>query len=350
MLFTLFLTLGALSALGKRPEIGVLAKMESSSPSDALQDAAKIVHGIMLQAGNATDHISADDQALLQSVIDVIDSSIFGSMNSSHRADVNALAAAVAAASQCNTDFAARLAPDGDLGGLEAGVNSAQADLDVLLDEFHAAIMDRDTKRTALNSHMDMISIPPGCPDLPDDRTKPALDVYFEQSDYSNWYTAQQASYDVFNTAFDDSETTLDEVVERYAVQLAKRNIRYCDWKYGLEWACTKFQTCFDDESNDYLNTLIPSIEADVAARKDAFKAGTRIIAQIGFLLGTNVSPEPPSTIDDSRYDMVYPTVPVKDTCPLELLDDKKYNPEVQCAPTPTAEDIEELVHEMAAQ
>jgi len=347
MLFTFLLTLATCQSFGMRPDMGILSKVVTSNPSVALQEAAKIVHGIMLQR-NATDHISEDDQALLRSVVDLIDKSIFGSMDSSHQADVNALAAAVAAANQCNTDFAARLASDGDLGGLQTSVNSAQGDLDVLLDEFHTAILDRDTKRATLETHMDMIAVPPGCPGLPD-RTKPSLDVYFDQSDYANWYTAQQASYDVVNTAFEDSETTLDDVVERYAVQLATRNVRYCDWKDALEKGCTNFNTCFDDEANAFLNTLIPQIEDDVEKRKEAFKSGTVIIAQIEFLLGTNASSEPPTDIDVSRYDMEYPPLPSKDSCPLELLDDPKFNPEVTCA-APSAEETLEQVEEMAAE
>jgi len=52
------------------------------------------------------------------------------------------------------------------------------------------------TKWEEFDSHMQIIAAAPAAyPGFPA-RTKPALDVYFEKSEYSSWFAAKQASYE----------------------------------------------------------------------------------------------------------------------------------------------------------
>ena len=71
-----------------------------------MQTAAGIVDGILAQTKNATDRMTDD----------LVQSSIYGSMDSSHAADEAALAAGKRAVEECNANTAARQAPFGDLG------------------------------------------------------------------------------------------------------------------------------------------------------------------------------------------------------------------------------------------
>jgi len=344
MLFTFVLTAAAGHSLGMRPEhsalsqtanfakLGLLAKTARSDPVKALKDAAAAVDSIMLEAGNATEHMSDDDQALLTSVVDLIDKTIYGSMDSSHNADEAAIAGAIADAEQCNSGYAARIAEGGDLYGLQQGAIGFQNVLNGLQDTVDAKTEVNNTKWSELSSHMSMIAAPPACAELPE-RTKPALDVYFEKSDYVNWYTAQQASYAVVNSAFETNDADLTTALQAYAVGLAQRDTSYCDWKTELEAGCGLFNGCFQSKSDAYLVTLKPALEEDMQARIEAYKAGQTIIAQVNFLLGLSADSAPPSNIDTSRYELQFPPLPAQGSCVLEVMDDAIWVPTVSCAP-----------------
>merc|ERR1719203_2417944 len=84
----------------------------------ALKTANGIMNSILLQAGNATDHLSDDDAKLLRSVIELVETSIYGSMDQSHTANESSLANAISQIQQCNVDLTHRLGADGDLGAL----------------------------------------------------------------------------------------------------------------------------------------------------------------------------------------------------------------------------------------
>merc|ERR1719189_3354290 len=108
-------------------------------------------------------------------------------MDSSHAADVAALADAIHAASQCNVDIAQRQSPEGDLGIFQQSVQDKQTELDRLQGVVDDKTEVNNTKWEEFDSHMQMISAPPACPGLPA-RTMPALDVFFEKSEYSVWF------------------------------------------------------------------------------------------------------------------------------------------------------------------
>ena len=80
-----------------------------------------------------------------------------------------------------------------------------------------------NTKWSERSSHMSMIAAPPACAELPE-RTEPALDVYFEKGDVVQWYTAQQASYTVVNSASEAADADLTTALQAYAVGLVQRD------------------------------------------------------------------------------------------------------------------------------
>jgi len=341
MLFKFLLTAGLCQSFGLRPEVGLskaaklnrLGEVVASARTDAskLQAAVGIVNSIMLEAGNATEHMSDDDVALLNSVIDLIDKSIYGSMDSSHAADVAAIKAAVDAIDQCNQNIALRLGKGGDLNQLYLGVVGYQNTLNDLQDDVDAKTQANATKFAELERHIKNIGAAPECSPFPADPTKPKVDIYFETSKYVDWYTAQQEAYAPVAEAFEAADDALDDALSAYAVGLAERNVAYCDWKVELEEGCAAFERCYNEKKTHYLDELKPALEADMKVRIDAYRAGETIIHQIRFLLGESTESEPPSDIDVSRFELAFLEVPAMGECSLSPLDADEWVPKPEC-------------------
>jgi len=299
----------------------------------ALRAAAGVVETIMAETGNATEHMSDDDASLLRSVIDLVESTIYGSMDSAHTADEQALAAGVAAVEQCNADIAARQAPTGDLGKLHQNVEDAQNELDRL-----QGVVDVETGNNAsawdtFDKHMQMISNPPACPDIPG-RTMPQLDVFFEESAYSTWFAQNQAAYTAARALYTAADAALAAAIDAYNLQKAVRDVRYCDWSTELEAACASFDSCYDEKSDDFNKRLVPQVQGDMNQRIEAFKAGETLVHQIKFLLADTATQETPP-IATSRYEMDFPTLPPKGECDLSVLASAAWVPVVNCAGDP---------------
>jgi len=301
----------------------------SLSSSDSLA-AVKSAAGIVAEMGNATEHMSAEDQALLRSVIDLVETTIYGSMDLSSEADQASLNTAVENTESCNTEIAQRQSVEGDLGALKEQTKGKQTELDRLqgvVDEKTAA---NNSAWDALSLHMGMISDPPGCPGLPA-RTMPALDVYFESSEYSIWYSAQQSAYHSERDAFVGTDEALQEAIAAFNIQLATRNTQFCDYKRELVAACAAFDLCFSEKSDFYTNELTPRVTTDMNSRIEAFKAGEELVHQVKFLLGDVATREAPEA-DPSRYELIFPDLPAKGSCDLTVLDDAIWVPEPECA------------------
>jgi len=175
-----------------------------------------------------------------------------------------------------------------------------------------------------------MIAPAPACPGLPA-RTMPALDVFFEASEYVIWYTAQQAAYIVVRDEFVAADKALEGAIEAYEIQLAVRNTQYCDWKNELEAACSAFDVCFSEAADHYTNELVPSVTSSMNGRIEIKKAGDTVVHQIQFLLG-QVEDQATPEIDTSRYEIDFPDLPAKGLCDLSPLDADDWVPSVQCA------------------
>jgi len=343
MRFTLLAALGWQS-VALRPELsrasvsqkvarvgGLLSKTWSPSESlVALKEAAGIVDGILADGPN--DHISDDDAQLLRQVVDLVEKSIYASMDSSHAADEAELAAAVGAAASCNENIAGRQAPDGDLGGLHQKVQDKQTELNRLQGVVDEKTEVNNTKWAEFESHMQHMSDAPACPDFPA-RTMPTLDVYFEKSEYSIWFTAQQTKYNEVRYAFTAADSALEDAIRAYDVQKAVRDTQYCDWKAELEAACAAFDTCFNDASKHYTDVVVPRVTADMNSRIEVKKAGDTLVHQINFLLGEVDDQQTPDP-DTSRYELTFPDLPAKGLCDLGPLDSDEWVPQPECIKT----------------
>jgi len=342
MLFTLVAALTASQSAALRPEVSrsrvsqnilqlgrlVSDASKATESLSALRSATRIMDDILAQ--NATEHISDDDAALLKSVIELVETTIYGSMDSAHVADEAALGAGVAAVAQCNADIAARQAPTGDLGKLHQKTLDKQTELNRLQGVVDDAISANNTEWETFDNHMQMINNPPACPAFPA-RTMPSLDVYFEKSDYVVWYAHQQEAYVTARGKYLDADAALAAALEAFNLQRALRDTEYCDWKNALEAACASFDQCYQEKSDEYNKVIVPRVQADMDSRIEVFKAGETIIHQINFLFGDAASQETPP-VDTSRFELAFPQLPPKGECNLEILDSSVWVPTVTCA------------------
>jgi len=343
MHFTILATLAACQATGMRPELSrtkmsqkiatvgdLVSKISDSQDSRAaLQAASGILDGILAEAGNATEHMSDDDAALLRSVIELVEKSIYGSMDSAHTADTKSLNDAKAAVEQCNIDIVARQAADGDLGQLHQHVTDKQTELNRLQGIVDEKTLANATEWERYDQHMQMIAAPPACPGLPS-RTMPALDVYFEKSEYSIWFAAQKAAYDTARDKYTAADGALQTAIESYNIQKAVRDTQYCDWKAELHAACAQFDVCFETASGEF-NALVPRVTTDMNQRIENLKAGDTLVQQIKFLLAESKTRETPAS-DVSRYTIAFPLLSVKADCDLTVLDDDSWVPQPSCS------------------
>jgi len=287
-----------------------------------------------MEQGPIDDHIEDDDRTLLSSVIDLVEKNIYSSMDSSQIGDIAELDAAIKAAEDCNADIANRQSPAGDLGLLHAAVREKQGELNRLQGIVDEKTEVNNTKWQEFDSHMQAISAAPACPDHPA-ANMPAMDAYFEESEYSTWFTAQQSSYDEMRDAFTAADAALQEAIDAYDIQKAVRDVQYCDWKSELQAACEAFDTCFQERSDFYTSRVVPRVTEDMNSRIEVKKAGDTMIHQIQFMLGSAPQQETPP-IDTSRYQIDFPTLPAKGLCDLSPLDSDEWVPAVRCSSTAT--------------
>jgi len=342
MLFTFVLVAATGHSFGLRPEHSALSQTTNtakfvllattarSAPIKALKDAAAVVESIMLEAGNATEHMSEANQATLTSVVELISTTIYGSLDSSHNTDLTLIDDAIKSCVLCNSNYAARIAEAGDLYQLQQNTIVHQNQLNDKKAFVDAKTEVNNTKWNALSNHMGMIAAPPACAALPD-RNKPALDMYFASSAYVNWYGGQKATYDTVNGAFDIANAALTTAVNQYGVKFVERQTSYCDWKGSLQTGCEHFNQCFESEEKAYVDILKPALEGDMTDRIEAFKAGQTTVHLIKYLLGLEEDSAPPTDIDTSRYQLTFPPSPEQGSCKLDVLDTANWVPPVVC-------------------
>jgi len=355
MLCKFLLALAGTQALGLRPEaangaasVGKLGDLVASaaraSASDSLESLSQAsdILGSMMTAGNATEHMSDDDVVLLKSVITMIEESIYGSMDSSHKQDEDAVKRAVDAIAKCNSDIVVRLAPDGDLDVLYQGTLGYQSTLNVKQKDVEAKTDINNTKFADLEKHISTIREAPACSSFPVRPTKAKTDVFFADSEYVNWYIAQSAAYAPIAEAFEVSDTDLENALTAYAIAEAERDVSYCDWKVELTNGCRTFDECYTEKLEEYTMDVTPRVQQDMQFRIDAYKAGQLIISQIRFLVGES-TPAPPTDEsslgesmmvppnDTSRYELMFPDAAPQEECSLAPLDADEWVPKPEC-------------------
>merc|ERR1740123_1748083 len=254
---------------------------------------------------------------------------MYGRMNDAHGEDKKALDHQIEEILKCNADIVELQSPTGTLGVLQKAATEAQHELNRLNEIVEAKAEVNRTKWDEFWTHMSLIQTPPICPALPA-RTMPTLDMYFEKSEYSIWFTAQQSRYFTVRDAWLAAHAALKEALAAYNIQKAKLDVHYCDWKKELEAACARFDLCWSTRVDYYKNDLIPRVSSSMHRREAAFKAGQTLIHQIEFLLALKDSSET-GEIDASLYRITFAAVPQKALCDTSPLTSDTWNPPIKC-------------------
>jgi len=339
MLSTLITGAAVMQAFAVRPEVQAgsmmiarLAETMQENPSDsmaAITAASTIVNNIMLEAGNATEHLTNDNQKTLRDVMKMIRDSMYGSMNDAHSNDLMDLSNAIDEIKKCNANIEALQSPTGALGKLQQAAIEAQHELDRLGVIVDTKTETNNSKWTKFKNHMDFMQAPPACPGLPA-RTMPTLDVFFEKSQYSIWFAAQKPQYIAVRDEWKAAHAALLDAINAYQIQQAKLDVHYCDWRSDLLSECNRFDNCYTRTVNYYSNTLSPRVQSSADRRIAAYKAGETLIVQIEFLLAEKDTSEV-GAVDVSRYTIFFPKVPAKGLCDLSPLESSTWNPPINC-------------------
>jgi len=328
MLFSFLVASVASRTLALRPELSQassgaarIAELVSkiSKPSEslsALQTANGVVDAILAE-GPVSDHISKEDEALLKSVITLVEDTIYSSMDAAHKADQISINSALKDFEVCARTLDGRMAPDGDVGSLHAQAQAKQTVLDTLSGAKDAAEQANITQWQALSNHMKMIAAPPACPALPA-RTKPALDVFFEESEYQMWFAAQSQAYKSVRDDFTAANDAFDAAIRAYELQLALRDTQYCDWQREYKEACSAYEDCYKRALKAYTK-LVTDVQGYSEQRFQVLKAGDALVRQIKFMLGMAQTREAPPS-DTGRFEIAFGTAPAQASCPVFAL------------------------------
>jgi len=319
-----------------RPPNTIARLADSLSTTDRmtfLKDASSVVDNILLQAGNATEHLEAADTELLGQVIRLIEGDMYGSMKDSHDGDAQNLADTIADISACNAEITARQSATGDLGLIHQEAIKLQIELDRLQGVVDEKTSDNDTKWDEFENHMRIISDPPPCPEFPNPRGMAAFDVYFERSPYSAWWTAARKPYHEHKRRWEAAHEALKQAISAYDIHKGQRDVKYCDYKNELEAACAAFNLCYTTKVDYYTNTLVPRVKIEMNQRIEVCKVGQTLLAQVRFLLADEKTSETPE-FSTSRFEVNFPEVPAKEVCDLSPLTVSSWNPPVTCEST----------------
>jgi len=312
-----------------------LAETLSIAASDEmtfLEDASSVVNDILLQGGNATEHLTDADQELLEKVKTVIQESMYGNMRSVQESDKEDLQALLDHISACNAGIKARQSSTGDLGLIHQEAVQMQEHLTWLQGEMDEKTRDNETLWGKFDDYMQTgIGEAPRCPDFPTPRGMAQLDVYFEKSDYSVWWIMRQKPYHDHRNRFDAADKALRKAIAAYNIRAAELQVKYCDYKNELEEACESHEDCYASRVHAY-NEKVAGVKIRVAKNLEIVKAAETLLAQVRFLLAQQKDRET-REYSTSEWKITYHAVPEKTLCNLSTLTASTWNPPISCEP-----------------
>jgi len=298
-----------------------------------LQDASSAVNDILLQAGNATEHLTPEDQSLLESVKKIIKDDMYGSMRQAQEGDEADLAMLWNNIKECNVNIKARQSSSGDLGMIHNEARQLQIELDRLRGIVDEKTHDNDTYWNKFDLHMQMISDPPACPDFPNPRGMAQLDIYFKMSGYSTWWTSARGPYHSSRDLFLAADEALRQAIAAYNIHQAKLIVKFCDYKVELEAACESYDTCYASAVELY-NEKVAGVKITVAKNLEIVKAAETLLAQVRFLLAQQKDRETPA-YSTSEWEVTYKAVPEKTLCDESTLTAPIWKPPIKCESAP---------------
>jgi len=293
-----------------------------------LKDASSVVNDVLLQAGNATEHLTDTDKELLEEVKDVIQN-MTDSMRRNQKGDVADLEMRWNAISLCNAEIEARQHPTGDLGRLYTEAADLQKELNQLREVVKHKTDDNDTYWGEFQDHMQTINNAPACPDFPNPRGMAQLDVYFKMSMYSAWWTAERSPYFERRDRYLEADAALRRAIEAYNIHKAELDVKFCDYKVELEAACAIYEQCYASKVGLY-NTKVADVQITVANNLQIIKAAETLLAQVRFLLAQQKTRETPP-YSTSEWEVAYLAVPPKTLCDLSTLTSPSWVPPITC-------------------
>jgi len=328
MLFSALTVAAAMPGLALRPQhshsssFARLAETLNTDMSDEmtfLKDASSVVNDILLQEGNATEHLTKEDKDLLSKVFDIIDNQMYGSMRDKHKTNKEDLDNRYDAIKECNADITARQSATGDLGKLHHEAVVLQTELNGLQAFVDEKTIANNSAWAVFENHMvNVIGDPPACPDFPNPRGMAQLDVYFEKSLYSIWWQQEHDRYFPPRQDWIDADAELRAAIRAFNIQKAKLDVKYCDYKAELEAACASYDKCYAEKVASY-NEKVAWWKLEVPKNLAIVKAGETLKAQVRFLLAQQKTRDtPPYSTDE--WLMTYKPVPDKALCDLTTL------------------------------
>jgi len=343
MRFTFCAAVAACGSMAVRPQFGRAAvrtgvatiaeiMLQTSISSDALAslEAARGEMNTILAkiAGPADAHVTNPEADTLKKVIDLIENTIYISMDQAHKSQKGRLEGGRDTVAHCNTDVAKAQAQDGAAGKILGFSIDAQEHLNSLRENRVEKHSQNQTAHDKLMHHNNyVISDSPGCDPFPA-RTKTAMDAYFADKKYSEWFGGQKEAYDEIRDAWAQADQDLFDAIGNETKGKKERDTHYCSWRTELLAACKEHNRCFDEAEKNFNEELVPEVRNDMNNRIEVKKAGDTLIHQIKFLLGEVNDQEAPSA-DTSRYELSFPSLPAKGLCDRAPLDLKTWVPSV---------------------
>jgi len=303
------LSLSTLSAKG-------LNRMARSIKSESdqlamLKYGESLLQKLRVETGNGTKHLKDDEEKLLESVIKLIETSMYGSMQDAHKANQFSLDKKVNDTNDCNEELTSSL--EGEVSDAEGTTNTSR-DVHTSCRDGEATLYDSmHDSEAALNTTMQHIPTPPTVPSFPagSNRTLASVTIYFEAaSPYIDWYRTNKVK---FNTARSLWETSTGNHSSQHTTCNAGQahfEEQYLLWKEKLEGTCERY--CHDNKTSEYealKEQFIPLVEN----RKDAFRAGEVLVSKIKCLLATGNCNT--TTVDTTQWELIPKTPAARLDC-----------------------------------
>lgn len=282
-----------------------------------LKDASSVVHEILLQEGNATEHLSDQDEELLGKVIHIIETDMYGNMRSTRKRDTTDLLNRLEAILECNANIETRQS-SGDIGGEQEQSIRFQTELNELWKDVCDKTVVNNTRWEFFFGYMQTMSEPGACPDWPDPKGMAQLDVYFESSSYSAWWTFTGNQYKEPRDDWFAADQELREAIKEFNKQQAMLTTKLNDYTALLEFGCKEFDRCYN-KAAEYYTATVSAVKARVAKNLEIVEAAETLLAHVKFLLAQQKTRDP-RDYDKTEWQLTFDDVPDKTLCDLTTL------------------------------
>jgi len=299
-------------AAAKQNSVGKKGR-SSAAGSDLLNFGNNILLKVQTKygSGNATAHLEDNETDLLQSVIELINDVMYGSMQLDHDSNQIEINTALAVIENCTGAMQASFTNDvAPLKTTALAANSTHRSCRVIESNKHAAVVEA---AGALDNWILNTVEPPAIKYWETNaqlRTVVFVKEFFSSCDYCDWFTAGQSSFTTVKDAHDDALGAFAGQTASCNSNQASFEESYELWQQEVNTTCEEY--CYDDALVSY-NNKKAQVVTRVDSRKEIYLAGETIIDKIECLLATGSCEA--QVINPDRWDMTYEQVPDKEIC-----------------------------------